>query len=133
MQVSERERGKNDTQVKMLWLCGPLASNLKNNLFKRTMCSALIQYFQLHEFHDYLFLITWFMYLVTLMINLSQLRNNEDLHQMILNIKNRFFDWNLKIESRNEWYTLYFTLLKEGDGGFAQLEQLIVLRNKSIS
>ena len=51
--MGKGKRGKSDTQVKMLWLCGPLAWNLKNNLFKgqcvqhgktswfNTVCSSL--------------------------------------------------------------------------------------------
>ena len=54
--MGKGKRGKSDTQVKMLWLCGPLAWNLKNNLFKgqcvqhektskfNTVCSSLLYF-----------------------------------------------------------------------------------------
>ena len=65
--MGKGKRGKSDTQVKMLWLCGPLAWNLKNNLFKgqcvqhektswfNTVCSSLLYFISLLFNESYIF------------------------------------------------------------------------------
>ena len=69
--MGKGKRGKSDTQVKMLWLCGPLAWNLKNNLFKgqcvqhektswvNIVCSSLLYFISLLFNESYIFWRNW--------------------------------------------------------------------------